>query len=221
MRSFSRPGRLPPALIRHMASVGMAAVFLGLFVRVTLAISHARGAPTLDATILSWLGGLRRGWLNQTAIDITALGSTAVVTLFSVIGLAILLLTKDRRDAVHLLLAAATSGLWTEGLKRTIERPRPEVIPRLAEATGYSYPSGHALTAAAMYLTLTIIGCRYVRTRAKQVAFFSLSTFVIVLIGLSRVYLGVHFPSDVLSGIAFGAAWALLLGAAFSTIANA
>lgn len=207
---------LSPQAIRRMIVWGLAAIFLAFFAKLALTVHSSGGGPTYDAEILRWIGNHRVSWLNIAATDITSLGSTTIVTLLSVCGLVLLLLTEDRQDALHLVLAASGSGILTSALKHGFERPRPTVIPRLVDAAGFSFPSGHSLTAAVMYLTLAIIACRYVRTPHKRAVLFIISTLVVFLTAASRVYLGVHYPSDVLAGTLLGAAWALILGSAFS-----
>jgi len=104
--------------------------------------------------------------------------------------------------------------------KNMIERVRPADVSQLIVVSGFSYPSGHSVSASAIYLTIAIIGCRYVqlaRTRATLVlAAFAVS----VLVAASRVYLGVHYATDVLSGLSLGVAWALLLTGLFTLHAH-
>lgn len=108
------------------------------------------------------------------------------------------------------------SSVIDDLLKHWIARPRPELVPHLVQVTNASFPSGHAMISSAIYLTLALMlaegieadGWRGRAGRAAVVAFFSA---IAVLIGMSRVYLGVHWPSDVLAGWCFGTAWALLV----------
>lgn len=208
--------KLSPETIRRMIVLGLAAIFLAFFAKLALTVATSANGPTYDAAILQWIGKQRTAWLNIVATDVTSLGSTTIVTLLSVWGLILLLLTDDRQDAIHLVVAAIGSGVLTRVLKLTFERPRPRVIPQLVETSGFSFPSGHSLTSAAMYLTLAIIACRYVKATHKRTVVFAVCVSVIFLTAASRVYLGVHYPSDVLGGTLLGAAWALILGAAFS-----
>ena len=158
------------------------------------------------------------GWLLQSAIDLSALGGFTCMILFGVAGLVWLLTIGKRSEGV--VLAVSMIGSWVlDGLlKQWIARPRPELVPHLAQVTDPSFPSGHAMVSAAVYLTLALMlaegierdGWRGTAGRAGVVGFFSL---LVVLIGCSRVYLGVHWPSDVLAGWCFGTAWALLVWA--------
>ncbi|WP_168077982.1 phosphatase PAP2 family protein [Caulobacter sp. SSI4214] len=148
-------------------------------------------------------------WLHVAAVDITALGSITVLSL--VILLAFALLASLRRWAEALLLAVGAGGglLISQGLKRLFERERPDLAYRAVEAVNASFPSGHAMLSAVVFLTLGVLAARYAdRRRVKVLAVVS-AVLVSLLVGLSRVYLGVHWASDVLAGWSAGAAWAM------------
>ncbi len=155
-------------------------------------------------------------WLLQSAIDISALGGFTLMWLFGVAGLGWLLYLGKRAEAGAIAVSLIGSSVIDAWLKHWIARPRPELVPHLALVSNASFPSGHAMVSAAVYLTLALMlaegierdGWRGGAGRAAVVGFFSL---LVVLIGMSRVYLGVHWPSDVLAGWCFGTAWALLV----------
>jgi undecaprenyl-diphosphatase len=174
----------------------------------------------IDQSVLLALGNLRTPLLNHVMVDLTALGSTTVVTLFTLIALAVLLTVRDRYGALQIVAASIGAGLLTQLAKNSIERTRPEVIPRLVVVDGYSFPSGHSLASAAMYLTIAIVVCRHMRSWRGRLTFLAITLTLIVLIGGSRMYLGVHYPTDVASGLSLGAGWALLLAGAFSWLAR-
>jgi undecaprenyl-diphosphatase len=90
----------------------------------------------------------------------------------------------------------------------------------LVQVSGFSYPSGHSLAAAALYLTMAIVAGRHLRTRASKAVLVAGAFFLVGMVGVSRVYLGVHYPSDVASGVSLGTAWALILAAVFSLMAS-
>jgi undecaprenyl-diphosphatase len=153
---------------------------------------------------------------NGIALDITALGSPTVLIVIVVIALFFLLLARDYRHALQLLLASIGASVWNEQLKRVLERQRPTALSRLAEVTSFSYPSGHSLASAAVYLTLALILSRRIPWRGGRVGLFVIALALMAAIGCSRAYLAVHFPSDIAAGLSFGAAWALLVSAIFS-----
>jgi undecaprenyl-diphosphatase len=104
----------------------------------------------------------------------------------------------------------------TLATKDIIERIRPAQAQQLIAVSGFSYPSGHSLSTAALYLTIAIIACRNVENRGARAAIFIAVSLVVMMVGASRVYLGVHYATDVVSGISLGAAWALLLAGVFT-----
>ena len=114
-----------------------------------------------------------------------------------------------------MLAASAGAGILTLVTKDIIERTRPEEAQRLITVSGFSYPSGHSLSTAALYLTIAFIAGRYVQHSGARVAILLAVSAVVIMVGASRVYLGVHYATDVLSGISLGAAWALVLAGFF------
>ena len=165
----------------------------------------------LDKAILLALADWRTPWLNKAAADVSSLGSTTVIALFSVTAFTLLwIIGRDRRGAAQIATAAAGAEIWVEVLKRVLEYPRPAVVPHLVEFTGFSYPSGHALVATATYGTLAAIACGYVQQRSGRIAIRLICWTAVGLVAVSRIYLGVHYPSDVLGGVLFGIAWLLV-----------
>ncbi len=170
----------------------------------------------VDRTILIGFAKARTPWLTVVAVDLTALGSVTLVVLVSTIALCVLLLLKDRVGALQLVAASVGAGILTTTIKNYIDRPRPEVVTQLIQVSGFSYPSGHSLAAASLYLTVAILVCRHLQRTGHQIAILAMTVGIILLVGTSRIYLGVHYPSDVASGISLGTAWALLLAGCFS-----
>lgn len=159
-------------------------------------------------------------WLLQSALDITALGGATLMWLFGIAGLIWLLYRRKRAEAAWIAVSLIGASLISNSLKYWIGRPRPALVPHLAQVTDSSFPSGHSLVSAAAYLTLALMlaeGAKSWGTRAALVGFASL---IVLLIGCSRVFLGVHWPSDVLAGWAFGTAWALAVFAANRWLRN-
>ncbi len=150
--------------------------------------------------------------LANAAIDITALGSPTILTLLVAIVTGVLLLTHRLRTAITVVAATVGGGAVTLGLKVLFDRPRPEIVPHLTEVATASYPSGHALLSAVVYLTLGTLGARFTSQRRLRVYFIAIAFLLTLLVGASRVYLGVHYPSDVLAGWCAGVAWALTVG---------
>lgn len=150
-------------------------------------------------------------WVEETMRDLTALGGIAILTL---VTLAIAGYLAFRRGWEQIaLLAAAVLGaiLLSTLLKSGFDRPRPDLVPHGARVLTASFPSGHAMISAAVYLTLGAMLASVQTSRRLKTYFVSLAVLLTLLIGVSRVYLGVHWPSDVLAGWSAGASWAILV----------
>jgi undecaprenyl-diphosphatase len=148
-------------------------------------------------------------WLVQVAIDVTALGGTGVLAIILLIVVGYLAF-EGWYDAIALIVVAtAGGGLLSEVLKWWFARKRPEIVPHLINVGSASFPSGHSLLAVVTYLTLGAVLARFVRRRRSRTYCIVVSLLLALLIGLSRVYLGVHYPTDVLAGWSAGLAWAL------------
>jgi undecaprenyl-diphosphatase len=148
-------------------------------------------------------------WLHEVARDTTALGSTIVlgIILFAVVGY--LLLTR-RRAAALLILGTVLSGVaLNDLLKLSFARPRPDLVTPAVRVFTPSFPSGHATMSAITYLTLGALLARMHSEISVRIYFMTLAGLLTVLVGLSRIYLGVHYPTDVLAGWCIGTAWAM------------
>ncbi len=149
-------------------------------------------------------------WLEASVMDITALGGFAVLALVTLMAVGYLLVVKRWGDAVMLLCATIGGTLISEGLKVGFNRPRPDLVAHIVETTSMSFPSGHAMLSAVTYLTLGALIARTQERRRLRGYVLGGAILVTLLIGLTRIYLGVHWPTDVLAGWCLGAAWALL-----------
>ena len=149
-------------------------------------------------------------WLEGVVRDLTALGSSAVLILFTS-AVAVFLAVRRQYHALTLVVVASLGGLLlADGLKAVFQRPRPDLVPHLARVYTSSFPSGHAVSSAVVYLTLGALVSQLVQERKLKAYFLGVACFLTFLIGLSRVVLGVHYPSDVLAGWSAGLAWALV-----------
>ena len=148
-------------------------------------------------------------WLAQVAQDITSLGSLAVLSLVLLGSVGFLAMTRKWRDAIALVLAVPGGLLISTVLKAHYERPRPDLVPEAVAHLNASFPSGHAMLSAVTYLTLAALLARTQRDMHVRAYLFVLAITATMLVGLTRVYLGLHWPSDVLGGWCMGAAWAI------------
>lgn len=188
-----------------------------LFAFGCIAQSVAGGKPSaLDSRVLAALRNSAKpaapigpAWLQEAARDITSLGSIIVLVMitFAVVGY---LFLTHRPGVAWLMLISVLGGLALNGLlKFAFSRPRPDFITHAARVFTTSFPSGHATLSAITYLTIGALLARANPSFPVALYFMSLATFLTVLIGVSRIYLGVHYPTDILAGWCIGAAWAI------------
>lgn len=149
-------------------------------------------------------------WLQEAALEITALGSVAILTLVTVAAVAWLALLRKFGAAALVAIAVIGGALLSQVLKSGYARPRPDLVPHGDYVTSLSFPSGHAMSSAIVYLTLAALLSRAQPHRRLKIYLLSVAVVLVLLIGVSRVYLGVHWPSDVAAGWCIGSAWALL-----------
>ena len=150
------------------------------------------------------------GWLEEAARDITALGGDTVLMIVTAATWIYLMLAGKRGAALLVLVAIVGGLLLSTGLKLGFERPRPDLVPHGTRVYTASFPSGHAMLSAVTYLTLGALLSRVQDRRRLRAFMMGLAVFLTLIVGVSRVYLGVHWPSDVLAGWTVGAAWAAL-----------
>lgn len=148
-------------------------------------------------------------WLVSGALDITALGSATVLGLTVLAVGGFLLLQGMWRNALFVMVASFGGWFINGALKQMFQRPRPTFVPHLREVMTTSFPSGHALTSAVVYLTLGALTMRIAERRLTKLYCMAVAMLVTGLVGASRVYLGVHYPTDVVAGWLIGLSWAL------------
>lgn len=149
-------------------------------------------------------------WLQGAVRDVTALGSSAVLVLITTATIVYLLLIRRPATALFMFVAVAGGQVLSSLLKLEVDRPRPDLVSHLVNETSLSFPSGHAMLSAVTYLTLGSLAARFLPDRGTKIFVLGLAVLTTVLVGISRVYLGVHWPSDVLAGWCAGFAWAML-----------
>lgn len=147
---------------------------------------------------------------EESMRDVTALGGFTFLTLLTIVATLALVFHRKRRQAAIFAVTVIAAQVSSEILKLVYERPRPELVPHGSYVYSNSFPSGHSTVAAATYLALATVIASLEPRRATKVLAYALAIGLVVMIGFSRVYLGVHWPSDVLAGWSLGAGWALL-----------
>jgi undecaprenyl-diphosphatase len=147
-------------------------------------------------------------WLEGSFIDLTALGGPTVLTLVVLAVAGFLLLQARYQTALFVAVTWLSGELVNTAMKHAFNRPRPTIVPHLREAFSSSFPSGHAMESAIVYLTLGTILMRVAESRITKLYCLGIAIVLTVLVGASRVYLGVHYPTDVIGGWTIGFAWA-------------
>ncbi|MEO8510422.1 MAG: phosphatase PAP2 family protein [Chloroflexota bacterium] len=196
-------------------------VLAGIAILVALALLVLNGlTEPFDAAVI--------GFVRQPALDaplaplatITQLGSTVAVTALAVIVLVVLALRGNPRWGLASAATIGVASLLNAGFKRWIERARPDVLDPLVVEHGFSFPSGHSMLGATAWGIVAVVIARSDMPVAAKRAGVGVCIALVALIGLSRVYLGVHYPSDVLAGWTAGAVIVLLYAAATRQLAR-
>lgn len=207
-----RGARRPPWLL-----VAAAAIVATSWILVHLALA-VRGGGVLgfDRTLMLTMRvpghpAVPAGpaWLGATMRDITALGGGPVLTIVVTLVCAFLILKRQWRPAVLVVVAVVSGSLAIATAKWFFARARPDLIDHLVVVTSKSFPSGHAGNSAIVYLTVACLTYPVIRETRLRAFVMTAALLLVGAIGVSRVYLGVHWPSDVLAGWLFGALWAL------------
>jgi undecaprenyl-diphosphatase len=195
--------RLGNFLLSHRVLI-VGALF-ALVASITVAVTEFGRVDRLDAHASAQaqqhMTAERTGWAEHLA----NLASTKTALIVTIVGALVLLFTRHWRGAIALGLAYPVTQGAVHLVKVIVERPRPEANPGVAEAHGFSFPSAHSATSVAVYATIAFILIRASRHGHSRVAVASLAAALVLGVGLSRVLLGAHYPTDVLAGWTFGA----------------
>jgi undecaprenyl-diphosphatase len=193
-----------------------ACVFLFVFVRLASEVMEGE-TRAFDESILKVLRDPVNpskprgpGWVEFALLDLTALGGSTVLGLVTLAIVGFLCLQARYRTALVIALASVTGELTSVALKNLFMRPRPTIVPYLRDVMSTSFPSGHAMQSAIVYLTLGALLMRIAKRRVTKLYCLTVAVVLTLLVGMSRVYLGVHYPTDVIGGWMFGFMWASL-----------
>jgi undecaprenyl-diphosphatase len=149
-------------------------------------------------------------WLKQAMTDITALGGFTVLGLLTLVVIFYMLMDGKRRAALLLAVSIGGGTLLSTLLKSGFDRPRPDLVAHMVDVQTLSFPSGHAMMSAVAFLTMGVLLARLSARRAVKAYVVGVAVLLTLLVGSSRIYLGVHWPTDVIGGWCVGAAWALM-----------
>lgn len=190
-------------------SMSISVVLAALFIIFAWLVLTDR-LSSFDLLIIETIQGLESLLLTKAMLLITKTGEGLLLIMITLaIMIVLFAVLRHRRELELLVFVSLTSACLNQLLKIIIVRPRP-TLNRLIEVGGYSFPSGHSMAAFSLYGTVTYLLWKHIPNRAGRIVLLTLIGCFIVLIGLSRVYLGVHYPTDVLAGYLASASWLLL-----------
>ncbi|MDB4936828.1 MAG: hypothetical protein JWP87_3800 [Labilithrix sp.] len=193
-----------------LAAVALGAT--GSFLAISRTISGDHGNE-LDRAVVRALGRTRSPITNAIMRRLTFFGGVPGATAVSLA--AISLSRRSPRLAWQIMIGAVGGAVAELGIKRIFRRKRPTLLAHLEEVDSTSFPSGHSMASSSLYLTLAFVASRSRRLRSRRVAFLTAASVFAATVGTTRVYLGVHWPTDVLGGLALGTAWACAAEAVF------
>ncbi len=202
-------GRLRGLLL--FSAIGFALAAAAVFGFAALAEEVFEGdTKAFDTALLHWAGAHRSPALNDVALQVTGLGSAATLITIVLVAAALLWVSKHR-GSVYMLAIALVSGAGLGVLlKNHFHRQRPTIIPWLSHALTTSFPSGHSMDSAVTYGTIAYLVGR-LASKPLRIVVYWVAAVLVVSIGVSRVYIGVHYPSDVVAGWLAGIAWTALI----------
>jgi membrane-associated phospholipid phosphatase len=214
VRHARRPG---PALLDLLKEVGPLAL-LGIVAAIVLLLLFAKlsdevfsnETTAFDNNVALWVHSFANPLLDTVANLLSDIGGVVSVTVLTIVGFALLLWRGHAHDAWRLALAVVGGVIINESLKAIFHRTRPELWPG-AQVAGFSFPSGHAALSLCLFGTFAWLGWQFIKNRAARGWWVALMVILIVGIGLSRIYLGAHFPSDVIAGYLSSGLWLAIL----------
>jgi undecaprenyl-diphosphatase len=196
----------------YLVLVALGLIALGTYGFVKL-MSEVRGEDTqrFDEAIMHWVGAHRGSdQMEEIGRDLTALGGVIVLSLVTA-SVVVFLAMRRMWGAMWLLIIATCGGaIVTSVIKDLVDRPRPQIFVHRSYAISGSFPSGHSMLSAAVYLTLGSLLARFTKDLRLRLYFLFIACLLTFLIGMSRIYMGVHWPTDVLAGWSAGVVWACI-----------
>jgi undecaprenyl-diphosphatase len=190
---------------------GAVTAFAAVFLKLADSVRESEVVVRVDQRVLDFVSAHRVAWLSRGARSVTLLGSGSVVAV--VVALAVVLLALRHRpfDGLFVALSSTGAAVLVEIVKHVVDRPRPAGSHRLVSATGAAFPSGHAAQSVACYFALAVVVAAGARSRRARTLTFIVAATIALAVGGSRVYLGVHWASDVVSGWLLAGGWLLAL----------
>ena len=202
------PAAVAVTLVAYLAVLVAAGWATGVLL---MDMAGADGAVGLDRVVVAYVADRRYAWLTTTLRHVTWLGTAFVLLpLVGVVGVAVRRRVGSWTTMAHLGVSLGGAIVLYDAIKLLVGRPRPPVGQLVSTATGFAFPSGHTTQMAAVTVTLAILGTARSGSRSRRALAWGATALIVLVVGVSRIYLGVHWPTDVLAGSALGALWAVL-----------
>lgn len=193
-----------------MIAFGCAAIFLAVAIQL-----NAEWLARMDLKIITFVQNFQNEFLTKVMVALSAIGSVKGLTYMTMLVSIILFIRRHHLLSLYLSISVALgAGILNQWLKILFQRERPDIL-RLIPIHGYSFPSGHSMGSMIFFGGLIFISARLMRKTGVRFSLYMTFASMILLIGLSRIYLGVHYPSDVIGGFACGVLWLIVSKLAF------
>jgi undecaprenyl-diphosphatase len=189
-------------------SLGLACLGAALWMTHGVLVGHLR-VERFDTAVVDWFQNHRSPQWDETMLELTALGGDTVLVTFVLFAVGLLSSVGHLRRALFVLLCASGALIVTFAAKDLVDRPRPEVAEPIIQPESESFPSGHAFMSMTVYLLFAWFVSPVVPRRSGQIYIVVTAVALSIAIGISRLYLGVHYPTDVLAGWSAGLAWVI------------
>lgn len=190
-----------------LSGAAVAVVFTYLFAKFAGHVKSG-GTQAFDDAVMRWIAEHQNPMVQQAMLEVTALGTGVVVAMVIFVAALFLWLNKHKHSAILLLVANFGGIVLNNLLKLGFDRPRPQIFKWGTYAASSSFPSGHAMSSVIVYGTVAYLAARLQQRHASRALTLSFAAVIILLICASRMYLGVHYPSDIAAGLIIGLAWA-------------
>ena len=215
LRFIARHVRNVYAVVGIFIALGTVVAFAATWTFVLIAGEVSEGGTqAFDVAVLRYIEARQTPFLDRAMLEITFLGTGLIVMTLVLVSGMFLWLTKHKHSALLLIVATVGGILLNNLLKMSFDRPRPQVFAWGQHTVSSSFPSGHAMSAATVYMTIAYLAARLQRRRASRVLTLLAALVIVTLIAASRLYLGVHYPSDVLAGYAAAFVWVVAVASA-------
>jgi len=195
----------------------VAAAAIAIFAALASAVT-AGFTQRFDEAVLQWFQAHRTDTLNLIMLEITTLGTGVVLVVIVLIASVFLWVTKHHWSVYVLLLGVLGAKLFNSLLKGTFARERPSIVEWATQVHSASFPSGHAMSSIVVYGSVAYLVSRLEPSRRLKRVTYALSATIVILIGISRMYLGVHYPSDVIAGFLAGLGWIALVASLLTAV---